>query len=139
MKYNFVFNGNKTNEVTAHGKQFYLNKIDFGNGCRVDIITDNDIVQMDNTNNDSFRKVVDRTKPLNEQISQWANYILDQYSICDICGKFELVLPLASYDYETFPQLREKNVCQKCRANFYTEHIKGIEEAMKKEEQNIKQ
>ncbi len=137
-KYNFVFDGNKTNECIAHGRLFTLTKYEFAPNYRVDITDNKGFMYSDNTGNDSFRKVVDLTKSINEQINIWANFILEQYTICDICGNLEMVLPLASYDLESFPQLKNKKVCDKCRTNFFIESLNKLQDEEINEQKKLK-
>lgn len=136
MNCNFIFDGNKTNECLAHGRIFHLERQEFWGNYRVDLEDNTGFSYSTNTGNGNFRAVVDTTKSIEEQMNQWANYILNQYAICDICGNLELVLPLASYDLEEFPQLEGKKVCQNCRHKFYDELI---QESAKEAEQAAEQ
>ena len=137
MKYEFIFNNDTTNEVLAHNRLFHLEKMSFGDDYRVDIIDNKGFTHTENTSNQDFRKLVNTSNSLNEQMNEWANYILNHYDICDVCGNLEMILGLHDYDYEEFPQLRNKKVCDKCRTKFYTESLNELEDELENEQNKI--
>lgn len=130
---NFVFSGNTSNKVMIDGDYYFIDKIPFEPNFRVDLnkITLNDdyiTCASENTSNHSFRSLVSTIGNLDSQILEWAGKMLDLRDYCDLCGKFEMIFPLAKYDIEEFPELENKKVCQICRCKKYIDVINNIEE-----------
>jgi hypothetical protein len=66
---------------------------------RVDLLEDNYDVLLENTSNDSFKKFVDQSKSVEDQVLEWASYNLRRkIGLCEICKEKKIVQRLSKYD-----------------------------------------
>lgn len=125
----FNFNENKTNEITAHGKAYRIEILNFHGNYRVDLYENGKMSAIgENTGNHTFGQLVDTSLPIEKQVIHWASQMINKNDTCDCCGSFEIIIPLSSYDIEEFPHFKDKKVCQNCRTKAYTESIGRQEE-----------
>lgn len=94
---------------------------------RVDLLEDNYDVSLENTSNSSFREVVDITKTVEEQVLEWASFILTKkVDLCDICKQRKVVQRLAKHDREKEEFQEFKVLCKKCRSEVYDKIFEKI-------------
>lgn len=132
---NFIFEGNKTNNIIVDGVNYRIDRHYFQPDYRVDLIENDGIIVGENTGNHSFSSIVDRTKSLDEQINEWANKMIELSSVCDICEEKHILIPLSDYDIEEFPQLKDKQICPSCRTKLYIDSMNQLQKELDKEDE----
>ena len=134
----FKIKNNRSNTVTAYGNKYKIFLTKFKTGIRVDIQENNNpLLVSENTNNNSFKGLVDPDCSLEEQVSQWAEKMISYNAVCDFCERKTIILPLKDYDLKNFPYLKNKKICPSCRAQKYNELIEKEQEKMQEEVDQI--
>ncbi|WP_084080197.1 hypothetical protein [Flavisolibacter ginsengisoli] len=124
-KNEYLFKWDETGLITDiiehKNKKLYQVKIfKIRGNYRVDLLEDNYDVSLENTSNDTFRKVVDTSKPVEEQVLEWASYILRRkIGVCEICKQKKIVQRLSKHDREKEEFEGLKIACKKCRSEVY--------------------
>jgi hypothetical protein len=121
-----------------NNKQYQIKILKIHGNYRAYLLEDNYDVSLENTTNDGFRKIVDVSKPVEDQVLEWATYILSRkIGRCDNCKETKVINKLAKYDLEKKEFNGYKKLCKKCRSSIYDIIYKKIEDARKKEDRKF--
>ena len=138
------FTWDKTQENTevynhTNGKKYRVKTFMIRGNYRVDLLEDDYEVALENTSNESFREKVDISKQVEEQILEWAEYILlKKTEKCDVCSEFKIIQNLSEYDKEKDEFKGIKTICKKCRSEIYDKIWEGFRKEREEEDKLIK-
>jgi len=96
---------------------------------RIDLRVKGKLVTATNIANDDFPH--DGT--MDKNMADWGLSRLREYRKCELCGRVRFAPPLATYDIDEFPELKDKVVCSNCRSNKYNRLITETMKDEKKE------
>lgn len=103
-----------------NNKHYQIKIFKIRGNYRVDLLEDEFDISLENTANDSFKRNVDINKFVEEQILEWASYILkNRMGRCDICKERKVIKKLAKYDLSQNEFAGLNKLCKKCRQDIY--------------------
>lgn len=127
---------NETLEVKCKGHRYKIIRKKLINTYYIHLYEDGESIMGENTENNSFRRMVNVNLPLEEQILQWGNKKLEELKDCPKCGDIRFVISLSEYDLATLDFQGFKEMCIKCRLQVI--HDKHVVEQKKRTETDQK-
>jgi hypothetical protein len=117
------FEFNKSNVIAVKGVNVHIEKkplADESNIFVVQFFINDELQVQDRSNNESFIELMsDKGMPIDNQISDWGNYMMNITDVCDICKKVAVCPPLYGIDILEFPKYVRSTVCFSCKERLY--------------------
>ncbi|MBW2643862.1 MAG: hypothetical protein JRC89_10970, partial [Deltaproteobacteria bacterium] len=134
MMFKWNNDATKTEEVQYKGHNYSLSVKKIEDSYSIRLFENEKIVIRENTNNSTFRKLVELGKPTGQQILQWAQKIIEKgYGVCDKCHESKLLLLLEDYDREKEAFAGLKKICKNCRDLIYDQIFDKLRQEHEKE------
>ncbi|MFB0832640.1 hypothetical protein ACEU2D_24005 [Brevibacillus laterosporus] len=104
----------ETREVKCKGHMYKIIRKKLINTYYIHLYEDGECIMVENTKNNSFRRMVNVNLPVEEHILQWGNKKLEELKECPKCGDTRFVISLPEYDLAALDFQGFKELCIKC-------------------------
>lgn len=130
----------KTEDAQYKGHSYRLSVKKIRDSYSIRLFENEQMVIGENTNNPTFRELVELEKPADQQILEWAQKVIEQgYGECDKCNESKFLLLLEDYDKEKEDFAGLNKICKNCRDLIYDkifeklrqEHEKDLDDLIK--------